>query len=328
VAPRDGLEFRPFAIELIDDAARLLAARHRSQRLQEPGLSPAFEAVGACRAEIEALVARDDASGVLAVRDDAVAGYLIGTPRATTTWGPNMWVEAAGHAVAEGEQELVRDLYGFAAAGWVADGRTSHSAIVPATDPALVDAWFRVGFGQQHVHAIREVPPADEALRALEGMVIRRAGRDDIPALAALELALPEHQTRSPVFSRLDPPTIETTTSEWEAAFDDPRFHTFVAEHDGRVVGSAVGCSIEESSEHKSLTRPPDAAFLGFAAVFPDARGLGAGRALGEAVLLWARDGGYATVVTDWRQTNLLSSRTWPRLGFRPTFLRVHRAIA
>ena len=30
--------------------------------------------------------------------------------------------------------------------------------IVPATDPALVDAWFRLGFGHQHVHAIREAP--------------------------------------------------------------------------------------------------------------------------------------------------------------------------
>jgi len=26
--------------------------------------------------------------------------------------------------------------------------------------------------------------------------------------------------------------------------------------------------------------------------------------------------------------TNLLSSRAWPRLGFRPTYYRLHRAIA
>jgi len=32
-------------------------------------------------------------------------------------------------------------------------------------------------------------------------------------------------------------------------------------------------------------------------------------------------------MVTDWRETNLLASRFWPRRGFRKTFLRLHRAI-
>jgi GNAT superfamily N-acetyltransferase len=64
------------------------------------------------------------------------------------------------------------------------------------------------------------------------------------------------------------------------------------------------------------------------AARLPEARGLGAGRALGEAVLKCARDAGHATVVTDWRETNLLSSRTWPRLGSRSTYRRLYRAIA
>ena len=40
-----------------------------------------------------------------------------------------------------------------------------------------------------------------------------------------------------------------------------------------------------------------------------------------------ARDAGYPWVVTDWRMTNLTSSRAWPRLGFRPTFYRLFRAI-
>ena len=52
------------------------------------------------------------------------------------------------------------------------------------------------------------------------------------------------------------------------------------------------------------------------------------GPAWPAAVLVWARDASHPTVVTDWRETNLLSSRTWSRLGFRPTFRRLHRAIA
>ena len=63
-------------------------------------------------------------------------------------------------------------------------------------------------------------------------------------------------------------------------------------------------------------------------AVTEPERGAGAGRLLGEQVLSWARESGYATIATDWRMTNLTSSRTWPRLGFRPTFYRLFRGIA
>ena len=222
----------------------------------------------------------------------------------------------------------MRDLYGFAASRWVEEGATSHYSIVPATDPALVDAWFRVGFGQQHVHAIREAPDAGASFGVAPGLTLRLAERRDIAAMGRIDVSLPEHQARSPVFSMQTPHTVEAAVADIEADFDDPAFTTFVVEHVGAVVGFAVGCGIEQSSEHRGIVRPDRAGFLGFAAVLPEARGLGAGRALGEAVLAWSRDAGYPTVVTDWRETNLLSSRAWPRLGFRPTFRRLFRAIA
>ena len=218
------------------------------------------------------------------------------------------------------------DLYAAAAARWFEDGRTSHYAIVPATDPELVDAWFRLGFGHQHVHAIRE--PLPKAPAAPDGIVLRRPRREDIDVLARVDLSLAEHQVRSPVFSRVSLPTLEETRAEWDEDFDDPKYTTFVAEREGEILGAAIGCAIELSSSHRSLALPRGAGFLGFAAVLPEHRGLGVGRVLGEAVLAWAGEAGYPAVVTDWRMTNLLSSRTWPRLGFRPTFYRLHRAIA
>jgi hypothetical protein len=48
---------------------------------------------------------------------------------------------------------------------------------------------------------------------------------------------------------------------------------------------------------------------------------------LTEAAFEWARARGYPAMVTDWRVTNLLSSRFWPNRGFRTTFLRMYRAI-
>ena len=313
----------PFADEHLDGAATLLAERHRSQRLVEPGLDPAYEDSAAARAEIEKLLATAGASGSAAIVEGHVAGFLLGRPR-EASWGPNVWVDPAGHAAVRAE--LVRDLYAAAAARWVDEGLTSHYAVVPATDPALVDAWFRLGFGHQHVHAIRETPPARPVPEAA-ALVLRRAERKDIEALARLDIVLPEHQTLSPVFSRLPLPDLEETRAEYEEDFDDPRFTTFVVERGGEVIGSAIACPIEVSSSHASLALPPGAGFLGFAAVFPEHRGLGAGRLLGEAVFAWARETGREWVVTDWRMTNLLSSRVWPRLGFRPTFYRLFRAI-
>jgi GNAT superfamily N-acetyltransferase len=320
------VEIRPFATEFADDAARLLADRHRAERLVEPLLDPAFEDPATTRAAIEDLAARDGADGAVAQRDGAVVGYVLAVPRGGT-WGPNMWIEGAGHAIA-GDPEVVRDLYGSLAERWVAAGAIRHSVIVPASDPALVDAWFRAGFGSQHVHGIREPAGTGEAVRVPGGIVLRRAERRDIVLLGRLEVVLAEHQIASPVFSMVPLPSIDDAVAEWEEDFDDPKYTTFVAEVDGRVIGSAIACAIEVSSEHVGIVRPPNAGFLGFAAVLPEARGLGAGRVLGDAVIAWARDAGHASVVTDWRDTNLLSSRTWPRLGFRPIFRRLHRAIA
>lgn len=323
LTPMSRLEVLAFDETHLPDAGRLLAERHRRHRVAEPLLPTRFEDPAVAEAEVAAGFAAEDASGAVAVRDGRVVGYLLGAPKPGGLWGPNIWVESAGHAVERAED--VRDLYAAAATRWAEEGRTAHYALVPAHDEALVDAWFRLAFGHQHTHALREVPsgpaPVPPQVR------VRTAVREDIPSLARLELELPAHQGLAPTFSAGDLGSYEESVQEWEEDFDDPDFATFVAEHDGRVVGSAVGCPLERSSSHSGPTLPENAGFLGFAAVFPDARGLGAGRALGEAVLSWSAEQRHSCVGTDWRATNLLSSRAWPALGFRPSFVRVHRLL-
>ncbi len=319
--PAARLSVVPFAGGHLADAARLLAARHRRHRLSEPLLDPRFELEETVRSEVELLWEREGASGAVGIRDGRVCGFLLGTRRDDDPWGPNVWVEAAGLAVEEAED--ARDLYALAATRWVEEGRTVHYALLPAGDAALADAWYRLSFGLQHVHALRETPPTATAPAA----GVRPATRDDIESLARLDLVLPEHQARSPVFSRGPSPTLVDALRGWEENFDDPGFAAFVAVLDGRVVGSALGCPVEMSTAHSSVARPNDAGLLAYAAVLPEARGHGLGRALGEAVVAWAAGAGHRTIATDWRATNLLSSRTWPRLGFRPSFLRVRRVV-
>ena len=113
-----------------------------------------------------------------------------------------------------------------------------------------------------------------------------------IPALVPLERVLPEHLAASPVFSRLPPTPEAEVIAELEEDLRNPAYHYLVAEHEGRVVGLALAASLEISTGATGLNRPADAGYLAYAAVLPDARGLGAGRALGEAVLVWSRDAG------------------------------------
>jgi len=313
---------RPFEEADLAAAASLLAQRHRVHRKRHPLLPADYEVERLALVEVTGAWETEGASGAVMVEGGEVTGYLLAAPKPSAVWGPNIWVEAAGHAVREPEH--IRDLYGAAAAQWVEDGRIAHYVLVP-DDAELIDAWFRLAFGSQHAHAVRPVP--DTPLPSARDLVVRRAARADIPVLAELDLVLPQHQALSPVFSSGGIPTLEEAVADWEESIDDHDYVTFVAEHNGQVIGSAIGCSLDKSSAHNGLAKPDNAGFLGFAAVLPSARGRGAGRALGEAVLQWSADTGYTSVVTDWRVTNLLSSRAWPRLGFRQTFHRLHRLI-
>ena len=317
-----GAEVTEFTSQHLEAAAELLAARHRRHRAAAPLLSPAYDDPAACREPLASAYAAEDASGAVAVDGSRVVGYLLGAPKPGAAWGANVWVESAGHAVEHAE--LARTLYAHAATRWLDEGRTAHYAMLPSHDREVVDAWFRLAFGWQHTHAIREPAPAGPIR---EGLLIRAPRREEIPDLARLDMVLTDHQNLSPVFSSAPPDVYEERVADWEEDFDNPKYWNVVVEHGGELVGLAVGCDLEVSSSHTGPARPERAAFLGFAAVHPHARGLGVGRALGEAVSAWALELGYPSIVTDWRETNVLSSRAWRGLGYRDTFVRLHRLV-
>jgi predicted N-acetyltransferase YhbS len=318
------LELRPFGDEFLDRAADLLALRHRRHRAVEPLLPPRFEDPTEARPQIAELWGREEASGAVALEPGGrLAGFLIGTPRAADPWGANVWVELAGHATME--PEAARDLYGAAAQRWVDEGRTRHYVVVPAGDDELVGAWFNVGFGLQQALAVREVPAAVE-LPVPDEIVVREATDSDVGSLVGIGRLLPEHHRRSPVFSTV-PAEAADEADAWRADVLDQRIGIVVAERDGSIVGAAVGAPVELSGEHSGLGRPDGACILAFAATDLEARGTGVGCALTRAVFDWAHERGYEVIVTDWRATNLQSSRFWPRRGFRTAFLRLYRSI-
>ena len=248
-----------------------------------------------------------------------MVGFLLGTRRDDATWGANVWVEAAGYAA--DEPEVVRDLYAFASQQWVDQGRTRHYALVPGLDDQVC-AWFRLSFGAQQAHGITEVddrkwPPGT-----------RRAEHGDIEALIELIPLLSRHQALAPTFSGIG---ADEDEDELRAMFaediSNDELGELVYERDGRVVAHFEVVPVEKASMHRGLAQPDGAACLGWAASLPNVRGSGAGLALTDAAFAWAHEHGYASMVIDWRETNLLSSRFWPSRGFRRSFLRLYRSI-
>ena len=295
---------RPFADEDLDATVAFLARRHARHRETEPLLPTDHDFRGA----VEELWREPGASGAV-----SGSGYLLGAPVDDPVWGPNVWVQLAGHAV--DEPEAARDLYELAAQCWVDEGNTRHYVMVPAHDEALLDAWYRLGFGQQHAVGLREVPT-----EAAWPKAVRAARPDDEDALVALAPVLSDHQAQAPVFG---PGRVGWDEAELRSKIvaDTAAGDIFVAEQDGSMVG-AVYLAERDADLHR-----PHCAFLAWAAVTPEARGGGVGVALTETALAWARSRGHDIIAADWRVTNLLASRFWPARGFRTTHLRLYRSI-
>jgi GNAT superfamily N-acetyltransferase len=310
------IEVVPLGDEHLDAAAELLADRHARHREAEP-LLPEVEDF---RPHVERELEQDGAAGVVALRGDDVVAYLIGRleddPVIEERRG---FVDFAGCAASE--PEAVRDLYAALAVRWVAAGCPRHAATIPATDEALVDAWLRLAFGVQFMWAARETA----AMKPVEADVeIREGSPEDLDEVARFDRGLMELQAGSPSFSGIDVPDLDHFREYWSDTWDDADVFTHVvAERDGRAVGHALLYNRPKGD----LRVPPRNIDLAHAFTVPDARRSGVGLALVGHVLTWAHDHGYRSMTTDWRSVNLLSSRYWPRRGFRPQYFRLYRRV-
>jgi GNAT superfamily N-acetyltransferase len=301
------LSIVPFTDEHLDAAAEMLAARHTRHREFEPLLPADVD----FRAEIEKEWSAEGASGVF-----SSAGYLIGSPqrKGNASW---LWIGVASH-VLEGDAEHARDLYAAAAQRWVDEGSKEHAVFIPSNDTALIDAWFRLSFGASGVLAMR----ATAGEEGYDGEVEIRPGTpDDFGHAARLEIAMQEAMFPSPSFSGFQHESVEEVEREWREDDFSP-YELFVAEREGDVVGHLL-----LYRRPHDLRVPREAIDLAGASTYPEARGTGVGRALTAHGIHWAHEHGYPSMTTDWRMTNLWASRFWPNRGFRPTFLRLYRAI-
>jgi GNAT superfamily N-acetyltransferase len=257
----------------------------------------------------------DGKTGAEARRGGARVAHVVGRLDEAESRGKHVWVGLDDHSLAPGEAaELYADVYADAGDRWVEQGHFTHIVLVPA-DESILRVWFQLGFGQEQVHAA--APTLAAAAPAPERVTIRQAGPADIEALLDVAGIVTSHQIGKPVWSGVRLRDREEIRADWEEFLADETAVILLAERDAAPIGYAATHPADQ----------PDATYLAVAGTRPDVRGGGVGRALAEHVLHRAHEDGYRTVLTDWRSTNLLSSRFWPGRGFVPTHIRLRRDV-
>ncbi len=318
----------PFHPDLIPEAATLLAQRHQRDRARLPQLPARFEDPVVAGQAIEAALKRNLASGLAVMSSGQMLGYMLGDLQIDNLWGRSAWIRTAGCALAPDQPlELIGELYAALGERWVSTyGCFDHFVLVPVADPALVNLWFMLSFGVQQVHALKAL----EALEPAEppnipGIEFRRAGPNDRQALIEMSDIIWRHQIKAPVWAIMPPENIAENREGWAELADDASVAVYLAFCQGQVV-ACQGYFPGEAADD-NLLLPEHCARLTVAGTREVVRGKGVQKALAQLGLAWLKDSGYPYCETDWRSTNLLAARTWPRHGYQPVGYRLHRRI-
>ena len=207
-------------------------------------------------------------------------------------------------------------IYAEVAEQWVADGITTHIVNVPV---GFEEPWFDLSFGRQQAYALGPLPGP---VTAPDGVEVARVGPEARDQFTALGDLVARYQALSPVFSRASEWWFADLKYWWSVELADENARCWMARRDGEPVGIAL-----DHDPGVGLLAPADAVELSLVGVAPGARGTGVGAALVSAVVADAARRGAGHLVTDWRTTNLVAARYWPRWGLRPIAYRLVRTI-
>jgi GNAT superfamily N-acetyltransferase len=305
-------EVVPLSDELLPEAGALLAQRHARALAVEPRQGRPDDYA----AQVARDLARGGARGLAAVREGRLVAYLVVRPEGDD----RMYADLASTAASD--PAALRPLYAALAQEFADRGVHRHVVLLPDSDRELREVFTDLAFGVQYRWAVQDVAPR----AAPSGdIVVRPSTPADLRACAELDRSLVAHQRLSPSFSGLAVPAVEAVEAEWADTWDEPEdYPHLVAERDGRVVGTLLLYRRPPGD-----LRVPDESTidLAHAATDPDSRGTGVMTALLAEAMTWSAAQGLTTMTIDWRTVNLLSSSFWSGQGFRPTFVRMYRAV-
>ena len=312
-------------------AGALLAARHARERERFPLLPAAYE--DPLRAADLVREALSFCDGVAAVDDDGtLVGFLTSfesipdpnSPMARYAPERSSLHLVHGHAVAgyadPGPTYAV--LFAELAGRSLGQGILDHVVHVPISEPATEASWVALGFGRVTAVAVRDLAPLTR--RPPEDVQIRVATPDELDIVDRLVDHEAVFHAGSPVFRpyrRHETAAAVRAELASQLASDDHDF--LIANRHGRDVGVvSIGPGLGSP-----LYVPDGGAYIAATAVVPDERGSGAGSALVNAALVWARDHGHAAACLHFSTANSTSSSFWTGVGFTPVMTHLRRRV-
>lgn len=256
-----------------------------------PDLTPMAEnGLGAAALEEGSLV------GFLAVRDPRPMAY------GSTAAGVFSPIHAHGVLPGSGAR-LWQRLYQAAAEKWVAAGIGYHSIALYDSDRTAMETFWRCGFGQRCVDAVRLTDP--RPMDVPRGLVCRELRREEIPLVRPLRRLLARHLTQSPCFMSDSPAQFDRWLVRAEAR--DTRL--FGAFFDNRLAGF-----MEVGDEGENfLTLHPSMKNICGACFEPTWRHTGGAAALLEYMAGVLHSEGVARLGVDYESFNLAGDGFWRR---------------
>ncbi len=315
---------RDLTIKDAPDMAKLLAYRHKQERVKFQALNKIFEDETVLESITEKKFSGKRTIAIGAYQGDKLLGFIISNVKQNPVFGRCAWVKYDGLALAEGvDATLYRDLYATISEKWINIGCLKHFVIVPAGQNEVMNSWLNSGFAYEQVFGIKklELPNINE----LEGICVREAltkDKEDLESISGLILSF---QAKSPTYAVALPEMFEEFKEGYGGLIEDQEAHLLLAYKEDDFLGFT--CGYFEDEDKENMMTPYKSAELGVAGTNPSFQDRGVGTLLTQSLFKDAFNAGYENSTADWRITNMKSSVFWPKMGYKPYAYRFVRTI-
>jgi ribosomal protein S18 acetylase RimI-like enzyme len=319
------MEFKPFSEQHITTAANLLVHQNKNILRRFPLLPERIAEMDATREFLTALLQKPDSHGMVLEQNGKLIAYMLGSYNENPFFGKHCWVPLGGIALPRNNiQQVFRHLYAATGVQWMRDGVLNHYLVCPDLH-AWQQAAFSLSFGREQAYAVNSLQKPLEQPDLPAGIQIRLVVPQDANQLFDIGHWIAAHLNKEPVWEPVPQQHLDAILPEYAKLANDDTSTTMVAVEGEKIVGYVVLYTVDVGPDH--LLGVPSAGEFAAAAIDPDYRKRGVGRALFTRLINEARQQKYKTLFTDWRTTNLVAASYWPSFGFETFAYRLLRRV-